>query len=61
MKRLILTAAAVLCSTMNLWAQAAGSSPVRLMPASAKSHHHHNKQHNPRHHAHHHTGISARR
>ena len=28
MKRLILTAAAVLCSTVTLWAQTAGSSPA---------------------------------
>jgi hypothetical protein len=62
MKRLILTAAAVvLCSTLSLWAQTGGSVPAQLMPASTSARHHHNKQRNHRHHTRHHTGINARR
>jgi len=61
MKRLILVAAAVLCSTLGLWAQTGGSTSAQLMPASTRARHHRNKQHNHRHHPRHHTGINARR
>jgi len=61
MKRLILAAAALLCSTLGLWAQTAGSTPAQLIPASTRARHHHNKQRNHRHHPRHHTGINARR
>jgi hypothetical protein len=43
MKRLILIAAAVLFSTLTVWAQPAVKHPPR----------HHNKHHIPRHHPHH--------
>ena len=66
MKRLILTATAVLFSTFSLWAQTGTSTPVAAMPnqtesTAAHSRHHRNKQHNHRHHPRHRTGINARR
>jgi hypothetical protein len=66
MKRLILTATAVLLSTLTLGAQTGASTPAMPSPYQtvstvAHSQHHRNKQHNQRHHPHHHTGINARR
>ena len=64
MKRLILTAAVLLGSTLTLWAQTEGSSraqPTAIQAPSTSARHHHNKQHNHRHHPRHHTGINARR
>ena len=48
MKRLILTAAAVLISALTVWAQPAVKHPPR----------HHNKHHIPRHHPHHDRGLT---
>jgi hypothetical protein len=63
MKRLILTAAAaVLFSTLTLYAQTATSAPVVAIPKSAVSHkQHRNKQHNKQkiHHSHHHNHHSS--
>jgi hypothetical protein len=54
MKRIILTAATVLISALTVFAQT--ETPVVSIPASAKSHKHHNKQHNKQksEHSHHH-------
>jgi Ni/Co efflux regulator RcnB len=55
MKRIVLTAVAVLISALTVCAQT--ESPVVSMPASAGSHkHHHGKQHNRQksEHSHHH-------
>jgi len=61
MKRLILAAMVLLCSTLTLWAQTEGSTSSPLTPVSTSARHHRNKQHNRRHHPRHHTGINARR
>ncbi len=64
MKRLILTAVVVFCSTLTLWAQTEGSSPAQptaIQAPSTSARHHRNKQHNHRRHPRHHTGINARR
>jgi hypothetical protein len=60
MKRLILTAIAILFSTLTLWAQSATPAPT-LVSVAAHSQHHRNKRHNPRRHPRHRTGINARR
>jgi len=62
MKRLILSATAVLFLTLTLWAQT--GTPVVTTPAqntSTEERHHRNRQRNHRHHPRHRTGISARR
>lgn len=66
MKRLILTATAVLLSSLTLWAQTGSSvsetaTPGQIVLAAAHSQRHRNKQHNHRRHPRHHTGINARR
>jgi hypothetical protein len=64
MKRLILTAAVLLGSTLTLWAQTEGSTPAQqtaIQAPSTSARHHRNKQRNHRHHPRHHTSINARR
>ncbi len=64
MKRLILTAIAVLFSALTLWAQTGTAEPSLPLPESTGAQkHHRNKQHNRQHHRHphHHSSITARR
>jgi hypothetical protein len=66
MKRLILTATAILFSTLTLGAQTGTSVPATAAPTQAAStaahpQRHRNKQHNHRHHPRRRTGINARR
>jgi hypothetical protein len=65
MKRLILTATAVLLSTLTLWAQTGATAPAVATPTRTESTgahpQRHRKHHTHRHHPHHHTGINARR
>jgi hypothetical protein len=66
MKRLILTATAVLLSTLSVWGQVGTSTPDVATPgqtvlAAAHSQRHRNKRRGHRHHAQHHSGINARR
>jgi len=60
MRGLILTATAVLFSTLILWAQTGAPAAPESTGAHKQQH---NKQHNKQHtkHPHHHTSISARR
>lgn len=54
MKRLILTAIAVLFSALTLWAQdGTTTAPVQSQPAAKHARHHHSKHHTHHHHPHH--------
>jgi len=64
MRGLILTAIAVLFSTLILWAQTGAPAPAAVTSESTGAHkQQHNKQHSKQHthHPNHHTSISARR